>query len=144
MPARRRAGGGAVTMLGSGSAPESRFLGRTAPKRARVVSGATPAEMALVALSEAQFQRIVRADLERRGYVVWVVPMMKLTTAGLPDVLAWHPARPGVLLAWELKRERDFRVTPKQRAAIDHLATVDGIDARIVRPSDWRALSEEV
>lgn len=99
---------------------------------------------ALVRLSEREFQRILRAALEDRGYVVWTVPNMKLTTAGLPDILAYHPARPGVLLAWELKRERRYRVSPEQTAALAHLATIPGVDARIVKPSDWFRLRSEV
>lgn len=90
-------------------------------------------------ITERQFQAVVRGALERRGWVCWVVPNMKLTTAGLPDILAWHPERPGVLLTWELKTMRG-RITDKQVAAYRALRTVDGIDARIVRPSDWPAL----
>ena len=64
--------------------------------------------------------------------------------AGLPDLLCYHVDRPGVLYCWELKRERRYRVSPKQRAAVAHLQTVPGIDARIVRPSDWATLSKEL
>ncbi len=94
-----------------------------------------------LALSEAQFQRIVRAELTRQGFVVWVFPIMKRTMAGVPDLTFWHPDRPGVLHAWELKRERG-RIRPEQAVAIAHLATVPGIDARIVRPSEWEALRD--
>lgn len=125
-----------VTQLGSGHAPESRFLASTATKSGEVVSPA------LLALSERQFQAYVRAALESRGFTVWAFPNMRLTTAGVPDLTFWHPARPGRVYAWELKRERDYRVTPKQAAALTHLRTVDGIDARIVRPSEWPALRD--
>lgn len=128
----------AVTALGGGDVGGSyRALeARTGPNDP---DGVSPA---LMALSERQFQAMLVAGLRERGWTVWVVPNMKLTTAGLPDVLAWHPSRPGVLHAWELKRERDYRVTPAQRAALAHLETVPGIDARIVRPSQWEALRD--
>lgn len=77
--------------------------------------------------------------LEDRSFSVYHVPDMRRTTAGLPDILFWHPDQPGRLYAWELKRESG-RVRPEQVVAIAHLATVPGIDARIVRPSDWEAL----
>ena len=96
------------------------------------------------ALTERQFQASVRGTLEQIGYTVWTVPNMKLTTAGLPDILAYHPGRPGVLLAWELKRQQRYTVTAKQRAALAHLATVPGVDARIVRPAEWPALRDEL
>lgn len=128
--------------LGAGRMPDSRTLAvpRTdaSPEKVSVVSAA------LRGLSERAFQAHIRGYLEQRKWVVWVVPNMKLTTAGLPDLLFWHPARPGRLFAWELKREVDYRVTPAQRRAIDHLATVPGIDARIVRPSQWPALRDLV
>lgn len=90
----------------------------------------------LATMPEREFQRHVVAALRRRGWTVWVVPNMRLTTAGLPDVVAWHPNQPGRLLAWELKSQTG-RVKPSQRAALAHLATIPGVDARIVRPADW-------
>ena len=51
----------------------------------------------------------------------------------------------------EVRRDQAFtedevtmtgRATAKQRMTIDHLTTVDGIDARFVRPSDWPALRD--
>lgn len=102
-----------------------------------------PLSAAMNAMTEAQFQRDVRTSLKARGYVVWVFPIMKRTVAGVPDLTFWHPNKPGRLYFWELKRERG-RVRPEQVVAIAHLATVPGVDARIVRPSDWRALSEEL
>jgi hypothetical protein len=129
-----------VTALGSGSAGGDSWPAGASESANRAKSG-SECHPALAALSEAQFQRIVRAHLTRFGYVVWVVPNMKLTTAGLPDILAWHPDRPGVLHAWELKGMRT-RITDKQLAAYRHLQTVPGVDARIVRPSDWEALRD--
>ena len=99
--------------------------------------------LVLDALTEAQFQRMVRAYLAACGYVVWTFPIMKRTTAGVPDLTFFHPGRPGRLYCWELKRQRG-RVRPEQAVAIAHLSTVPGIDARIVRPADWPALREEL
>lgn len=96
----------------------------------------------LAAMPERAFQLDhVVEGLTRRGFTVWTVPDMRLTTAGLPDVLAYHPARAGLLLAWELKSEAG-KPTDKQRRALRHLSTVPGVDARIVRPRDWPALRD--
>jgi hypothetical protein len=67
---------------------------------------------------------------------------MKLTRAGLPDIQAWHPSLPGLLLALELKRERGSKTTPAQTAALAHLETVPGVEARILRPSGWERLRD--
>lgn len=142
MPRQRRQGGKGKTavMLGSGTMPKSSLVARTSISTRKMATDTSPA---LLALSEAQFQRIVRAELDRRGFVVWVFPIMKRTMAGVPDLTFWHPARPGHLYAWELKREQG-RIRPEQAVAIAHLATVPGIDARIVRPSQWPALRDEL
>jgi hypothetical protein len=59
--------------------------------------------------------------------------------AGLPDVIACHPERPWVL-AWELKGERGV-VSHDQLRWLLSLASVPGVDARVIRPSDYdRAL----
>jgi hypothetical protein len=144
MTPRRRPRRSPPVALGAGSA------GPDAPYRALVARTATDDPEGthnapwILTLSEREFQALVRGALESRGFVVWVVPMMKLTTAGLPDILAWHPRLPGVLLALELKREKDFRVTPKQLAALAHLETVEGVLARIVRPSEWPGLRDAI
>lgn len=130
-------------MLGAGPAP-------TPPKLVLKGSGAisepktTPdPSPALAALSERQFSAIVRAELERQGFVVWVFPIMKLTAAGVPDLTFWSPMLPGRVFFWELKTTNG-RVSPKQRRALDHLATVPGIDARVLRPADWPRLRDEM
>lgn len=102
---------------------------------------ATDTSQVILAMSEAQFQRQVRDALKRAGYIVWVFPIMKRTIAGVPDLTFWHPSKPGRLHFWELKREHG-RVRPEQIVAIAHLATVPGVDARIVRPSEWPALRD--
>lgn len=139
---RRAVGHGPVTMLGSGTAqhaPERATAGRRRPPAPKTSPNTSPA---LSALSEAEFQRIIVAHLRRLGFVVWVVPNMKLTTAGLPDLIFWHPVMPGRLFCWELKREQRAVISPSQQAALAHLQTVPGIDARIVRPSDWPDLRD--
>lgn len=135
----RRGAGARVVMLGSGKPPESSFLPSTAPRRRRVGAEAISP---FAALTEAQFQRIVRAELARLEFVVWVFPIMKRTMAGVPDLTFFHARLPGRLFCWELKRERRHVISPPQRAAIDHLMTVPGIDARIVRPSEWPMLRD--
>ena len=95
-------------------------------------------------LTERQFQAMVRAGLEQRGYVVFVFPTMKLTRAGWPDLTFWHPDRPGRLYVWELKRQCDSRVRPEQARVIAFLQTIPGIDAQIVRPLDWDGLKDSL
>lgn len=92
---------------------------------------------------EREFQKNVREVLGKLGFVVWVFPNMKYTVAGVPDLTFWHPNRPGRLFFWELKTQKG-RVRPEQIEAIKHLETVPGVDARIVRPSDWPALRDEL
>lgn len=93
-------------------------------------------------LSEREFQADVVHGLRQRGFIVWTVPDMRMTTAGLPDLIAVHPDR-APLLMWELKTERG-RVRPEQVRALAHLDRIPGIDARIVRPADWLRLKETV
>lgn len=100
------------------------------------------AGVVLDAMPEATFQREhVVGGLRARRWIVWTVPRMHMTSAGLPDVLAWHPRWPGLLIAWELKRS-DGREKPSQSRALAHLRTVPGVDARVVRPRDWPALRD--
>ena len=95
----------------------------------------------LASMSEKVFQAHVVDGLRQRGYVVFVVPDMRKSEAGWPDLAFWHPHRPGVLHVWELKTMRG-RVTPKQALTLRCLASVPGVDARIVRPGDWAALRD--
>lgn len=95
-------------------------------------------------MSERTFQtEHVVGGLRSRKWIVWTVPRMHMTSAGLPDVIAYHPNVPGLVLCYELKTSRG-RVRPAQQRAIDHLRTVPGIDARIVRPEDWPGILEEL
>jgi hypothetical protein len=98
----------------------------------------------LNALTEREFQRMVVDGLRQRGYLVWVVPDMRKTLAGLPDIIAVSPhrvTRPRRVLMWELKTMRG-RVRPAQKLALAALDGIAGVDARIVRPSDWPAVLE--
>jgi hypothetical protein len=132
-----------VTMLGAGSSggstsPLSAFLGDSGSKPMLDTLEPSPA---ILGLSERQFQALVVSSLRCRGFVVVIVPDMRKTQAGWPDLVFWHPARPGRLFCWELKTMRG-RPTTKQHAALAHLQTVSGVDARLVRPSLWPALRD--
>lgn len=124
---------------------------RAAPREPQAVQGVSEARTATAdalsavyaAMTEAQLQRSIREYLTSRGYRVWVFPIMKRTMAGVPDLTFWHSQRPGVLHCWELKTVKG-RIQPAQQIAINHLSTVPGIDARIVRPSEWPALRDEL
>lgn len=91
-------------------------------------------------IREKAFQAIVVASLRSRAWRVWVVPDMRRTTAGLPDLVCVHPDIP-IALFWECKTQRG-RVRPEQVTALRALAAVPGIDARIVRPAGWRELRD--
>lgn len=141
MTAARRARGTGTVQLGSGTIPD-------APYRALEPSGAPRGPAAsniapmLARLTERQFQAIVVAGLKQRGYIVWTVPDMRKTTRGLPDLIAVHPTRvPRRVLFWELKTQTG-RVRPEQRVALAALGDVYGVDARVIRPSDWLTESE--
>ena len=128
-----------------------------AENRARTASGATRApkttprsptshqdaqSVLLSAMSEKQFQKIVVDYLRRRNWVIFHVPNMKLTTAGLPDLLCMSHGR-GMMLALELKRETG-RVTPAQRDVMRMLSRVPGVEARVLRPSEWPAFRDRL
>jgi len=114
-----------------------------------VVSDATSAPsrallVVLGSLTERQFQRMVVDGLKQRGYLVWVVPDMRKTLAGLPDVIAVHPTRaPRRVLFWELKTQTG-RVRPGQKIALAAMDGIPGVDARVLRPADWPAVVEEI
>lgn len=109
---------------------------RTATKRP------APVSEAILSLSEREFQSYVLEALHRRGWLTFVIPDMRRTNAGWPDVVAIHTGRP-VLLAWELKAEKT-RVTPIQRAVITVMQSIAGVDARIIRPSHWPAVLQDL
>ncbi len=93
-------------------------------------------------MTEKAFQALVLDALRRRGWICFVVPNMRMTTAGLPDILALHVGRP-ILLALELKK-MGGKATSIQKAVIEILSRVSGIEARIVYPNMWPALLEEL
>lgn len=96
----------------------------------------------LDAMSEREFQKHVRESLEARGWLCFVIPDMRRTRAGWPDILAVLPGHP-CLLAWELKTQTGH-VRPDQETVLIALSDVPGVDARIVRPRDWLWLKEIV
>lgn len=139
--------GAASRQPGVQSAPKRQLAGRRAsePSKPTVdTSGSSTGHRSALydAMSEREFQKHVVDGLKQRGFIVWVVPNMRMTVAGLPDVIAVHPDR-APLLMWELKTQKG-RIRPAQKAALACLMKIPGIDARIVRPSDWPTLSEEV
>lgn len=113
----------------------------TSEARERVVDAIYA--VVLAGMSEKRFQALIVSALRHRGFTCWTIPNMRQTTAGWPDLVFWHPSFPGRLWAWELKTVRG-RATPKQQRTIDHLRTVSGIDARIVRPQDWSKLRDDI
>lgn len=94
-----------------------------------------PRAKVLQSMSEREFQSMVRSYLGSLGWMVFVVPNMRMTEAGLPDLMCVHPNVP-VLLAWELKTDHG-RITQRQADTIKALKRVPGVDARILRPSFW-------
>lgn len=125
-----------LTMLGAGVAARQQTGALVEPSEA---VGAV-----LDAMPEREFQQHVEEALTSRGYLWWHVRDPRLMRAGLPDIIAVHPTRvPRRLILWELKTATG-RATQKQREALAALSNVPGVDARIVRPSDWQTLSEEV
>ena len=123
-------------LLTTRNAAERPVQGRTAVLRRTAVSPV------LKAMTERQFQKQVTDALGKRGWIWWHVPNMRQTTAGLPDIIAIHAGRP-VVLAWELKREGG-KATPIQQAVINVMQGIPGVDARIIRPSDWAAVLEDL
>lgn len=98
----------------------------------------------LVSMSEKAFQAHVVGALRARGWIVWTVPDMTRTTAGLPDVIAVHPTRvPRRVLFYELKTQSG-RLRPEQRVVLAALGDVYGVDARVIRPADWPATLEDL
>ena len=147
-----RMGAGVRARIDSGRALEApttafdtpnRPLGPQKPaNRQEMASGGSPLAPIFAAMSEKQFQAMVVMALKAHGYMVWTVPDMTKTARGLPDVIAVHPTRvPRRVLFYELKSQRG-RVRPEQADALAALSDVHGIDARIVRPSDWPALRQ--
>jgi hypothetical protein len=102
---------------------------------------ATPEPLSAVyeAMSEREFQADVVQGLEQRGWWVFVVPDMRRTRAGLPDILAIHPDW-DFMLALELKSQGG-RVRSEQREMLAIMHRIPGIYAAVVRPSEWAALS---
>jgi len=89
------------------------------------------------ALSERAFQVAVIEFARLHSWLVYSIPdSRRATAAGFPDIFA---VRDGRALAWELKTMRG-RLRPDQRAWLDALGAVPGIDAAVRRPGDWDAI----
>lgn len=85
--------------------------------------------------SEARFQAQVVRLARLNGFLVYHTRDARGSNPGFPD-LTLVRANPPRLVFLELKTATG-RVRPEQQQWIDTLAAVPGIDARIVRPSDW-------
>jgi hypothetical protein len=132
---------GAGIVLPSQTSPGA-ILGLREQKTTPDTSTSVPdaLEPVLASMTEAEFQWHVRTALEVRGWKCYVVPDMRKTLAGLPDILALHP-RHALVLALELKSATG-RVRKKQREFLDMAVRVPGVIARVVRPADWLALRD--
>lgn len=112
----------------------------------------TPEERALRAVTEKKYQRQIVDEAKRRGWEFrchvspasmangrWITPT---SDPGFPDV--WL-VRPGRMVVFEIKTQLG-RVHPRQEDWIRVLQTIPGVEAYLVRPSDWpevRALLHE-
>lgn len=111
-----------------------------------VVSGRlTPDERALRAMTERELQQLIVGRAKVLGWQWWhispgQVRAGKWITAsgsvGFPDLVL---LRPPSMLMLELKRELG-QMRPGQQEAIDALDKIDGVIARVVRPSDVPAV----
>lgn len=100
------------------------------PTQARTVARTVLDE----ACTERQFQDAVVELAKWHKWTVFHDEDSRRNERGLPDLLIWRG--PGVLLMWELKKESGVLSTDQKRW-LRHLATVPGVDARCLRPSNW-------
>lgn len=87
-------------------------------------------------LPEAEFQRQVIRAAERLGWYVWHDQDSRRNTAGMPDLFLVRPPR---VVLIELKREKG-RVRPEQAALLEKLSRCPGVEAFLIRPSQWDEL----
>lgn len=99
-----------------------------------------PLRAVWAALTEREFQSNVVYGLRKRGWRVFIVPDMRRTEAGLPDLICIH-ANWDLMLALELKSETG-RVRPEQRDVMAIMHQIPGVYAQIVRPSEWPGVLE--
>lgn len=87
--------------------------------------------------TEKQFQSNVLAVAKPLGWMAYHTFDSRRSAAGFPDLVLVHPGQRRILF-WELKTEKG-RVAPAQKLWISALSALGivGIDARIMRPSDW-------
>ena len=100
-----------------------------------------PLDVVLTAMSEREFQQHVVAGLKARGWLCFVIPDMRKTRAGWPDVIAVHSTLDLGILALELKTSTG-RVKPEQQTVLRALSRVEGVDARVLRPGAWARLRD--
>lgn len=98
----------------------------------------TAAQRLLRCVSEEQFQADVvdYAALKGWRFIYHVPDSRRASSAGFPDLVM---VRNGRLLFLELKKVGGV-VSPAQRAWLNALGMVSGVEAMVVTPEDWPAL----
>ena len=98
----------------------------------------TAAEIMARQVSEQQFMEKAMRYMGLRGFnLIYHVPdSRRVTSAGFPDVIACGFGR---LLAVEFKKVGGV-VSPAQRAWLDELGKVPGIEVMVATPEDWPAI----
>lgn len=140
---RRLPTDGPIRALGTGGAlpPERPQASRSGLRGAKTTTEAPtgavgPLSAVYGAMSEREFQKHVVDALKQRGWLVFVIPDMRRTLAGWPDLIClksdWD-----MMLALELKREKGGRVSAKQREVLTILGHILGVVTRVLRPSEW-------
>lgn len=84
-------------------------------------------------MRERDFQAMVEQAAGYLGWMTYHVWDSRRSNPGWPDLVLLKGNR---MLIWELKTERG-RVRPEQDVWIAALNQVPGVEARIVRPSEW-------
>ena len=96
-------------------------------------------------ITENEFMKSVISHAEYRGFVCYHTYFSKRSQKGFPDLVMvrteWEP----MIIFAELKRQKDYRVSPEQKlwlAMLQAIAALSGglIHAHLWRPSDWPAI----
>ena len=83
-------------------------------------------------MTEAQLQQAIADLAGMYGWLYYHTFDARHSPSGFPDAILVKPRR---LVAFELKTETG-RLTPMQAGWLGVLATIPGVEARLVRPSD--------
>jgi hypothetical protein len=94
--------------------------------------------------SEASLLASVKATAKGMGLPLYHTRWSVGSEAGWPDIALVDGTRgPPTLCLWELKAE-DGRLTERQARWLAELEQCERLDVRVVRPSDWEALRDEL